>query len=143
MGIDPTLFGGEECFVDAVFEFADVAGPCVGQEFFLSLGCKVDHVDGFFAGEIFEEMAGKGDDIGGAFAQRRDLDGDHGEAVVEVFTEGPFFDKALEIAVSRGDQTKVDRIGFFGSEGLDFAFFEQAQELGLRSQREVADLVHE
>ena len=56
-----------------------------------------------------EEVAREQDDVPLALAQRREPDGHHREAVVEVAPEAPLLHGAAEVRVRRGDDAHVDR----------------------------------
>ncbi len=76
-------------------------------------------------------------------AQRRRAERDDVEAVEEVLTEASAADLLLEIPVGRGDDANVDARSLLRADRLDVAALEDAQHLGLRPRREVADLVEE
>ena len=78
-----------------------------------------------------------------ALAQRRQPDRERVDAVVEVFAEAAVAHELLERPVGRRDQPEVDRDRLVAAEPLEAALLEHAQQLGLRDQRHVADLVEE
>ena len=65
------------------------------------------------------------------------------EAVVEVFAEGLVVDGLEQVAVGGGDDPDVDRQRRAAADALDLALLEDAEELGLGLQGEIADLVQE
>ena len=95
------------------------------------------------AGELLEEVLGEGGDVAVALAQRGQGDREHVEAVVEVLAERPGRDRRGEVLVRRGDEAHVglERLG--PAEALVLARLQHPQELDLRGQRQVADLVEE
>ncbi len=70
-------------------------------------------------------------------------DGEDAEAVVEVFAEGLLADGLEQVAVGGGDDPDVDRDRRTAADALDLALLEDAEELGLGLQGQLADLVQE
>ena len=90
-----------------------------------------------------QEELGELREVLGALAQRRQLDRDDVEPVVEVLAEPAFLHRLLEVDVGGGDQAELglDRLG--AADALDLAFLNRAQQLGLQVEPQVADLVEE
>ena len=82
-------------------------------------------------------------DLLAPIAKRRQFDRDHTQPVVEVLAEFPFCDQLLQIRIRRGDDTHVHGEGGRLAERVDLAGFEEAQQLGLQVETELADLVEE
>ena len=78
-----------------------------------------------------------------AIAQRRQLDRDHVEAVEEILAELPFLHHLPQVDVGRGDDADVDLDRLHAAEPHEVALLDHAQQLGLRLERDVADLVEE
>ena len=88
-------------------------------------------------------MASEQWNVFAALAQRRKLQRNDAQAVVEVLAEAAFGDFLFEVLVGGGDDADV-HVAFFGAaDGADFAFLEDAVELDLHGQGHVADFVHE
>ena len=81
--------------------------------------------------------------VGQPLAQRRDAQRVDVEAIVEVLTEAARLDLALEIAIGGRDDARRDRDGPVAADAHHLPLFEHAQQLGLRRQRQLADLVEE
>ena len=96
-----------------------------------------------FAREFFEEKIRQRGNIFFVFAQRRNVDGDHIQAIVQILAERAFFERGAQIAIRGGDQTHVDFERFGAAEALEFAFLQDAQQLHLNRGRNVADFVEE
>src|SRR5206468_15924 len=90
-----------------------------------------------------QDVLGEERDVLAALAQRRNGDGHDGEAEVEVLAEFPAGDLALQIALRRCDDADVGLDGFVSANATELARLEDAQELGLDVEREIADLVEE
>ena len=67
-------------------------------------------------------------------AQRRNRDGEHAEAIVEVPPEPPFGDLGREVAVGRGDHADVHGPRPLVAHRLELALLEHAKQLGLQLQ---------
>ena len=70
-------------------------------------------------------------------------EGDHVEPVVEVLAEAARRDLLLEILVRRGDHAHVDLDRLGSADALEAVLLEDAQDLRLRHQAHVGDLVEE
>ena len=60
-------------------------------------------------------------------------EGEHVEAVVEVFAEAAGGDFFAQAAVGGGEHAHVERDGHAAAEALDFAFLQHAQQLRLQA----------
>ena len=78
-----------------------------------------------------------------AIAERRELKRHDREAEVEIRAELALRDHLFEVAVSRRDDADVDRDVGVRADRRDDVLLEHAQQLRLRRQRQVADLVEE
>ena len=65
------------------------------------------------------------------------------EAVIEVLAEAALLDEVEQALVGRRDQADVDLHGFLRADRIDLALLDGAQELDLRVERQLADLVEE
>ena len=82
-------------------------------------------------------------DLLAPFAQRRHRQAHDVQAVEEVLAEPPLVDHLLEVGVGRGDDADVDVDRPRLAERVDLARLEEAQQLGLHVERDLADLVEE
>ena len=78
-----------------------------------------------------------------ALAQRRQMDGDDVEPVVQVFAEAPVPDRLLEVAVGGRDHTRVDAHVALAAETREFPVLEHLEQLRLQRRVHLADLVEE
>src|SRR2546423_11874053 len=78
-----------------------------------------------------------------SLAQRRQVDVDDVQAVVEVLAETSLLHHLLQIAVGRGDDADVDLDRLHAAEAHELALLDDTQQLRLRLERNVADLVEE
>jgi hypothetical protein len=97
-------------------------------------------------GEVYEALdlgAEQPGDLLGPIAQRRRHDARRGDAVEEVLAQLAGGDLGAQIAVRRRAEAQIDPARARGAEGQHLAGLEQAEELGLDRQRELAHLVEE
>ncbi|MCZ7626787.1 MAG: hypothetical protein M5R38_14335 [Candidatus Methylomirabilis sp.] len=93
--------------LDDMAQFPDIAGPGIVHE-----GAGGPVVDGedrlpVLRIERIQEMAGEQQDILAALAQRRQIDGDDGQPIVEVLPESGGLDLGVEIPMGGGDDGDV------------------------------------
>ena len=126
-----------------VLQLADVAGPAIQQQPLHRLVGDAELAFLEFLGGAGDEVVDEAGDFVAAFAQRRDREADDVEAVEEVFAEAAGADGVFEVGVGGGDDADVDgqRAGF--TERGDLAGFEEAEQLGLEVEAELADFVEE
>ena len=74
-------------------------------------------------------------DVLGTLAQRRNHDGEHGQAEIEIVPEAAIGDGLLEIAVRCRDDADVDADRARAPESLELAFLQNAQQLRLQLER--------
>ena len=80
-------------------------------------------------------------DVFFAFAERRNLHGNHVQTVIEVFAESFFGDFLLQFAVGGRDNANVDMLGHVRAERADFLVLQHAQEFDLGVQGHIANFV--
>ena len=71
------------------------------------------------------------------------VDADDVQAIVEVFAEASLFHLVLQVDVGRGNDADVNLDRLHAAEAHELALLHHAQQLGLRLDRHVADLVEE
>src|ERR1051326_392037 len=135
--------GHDERAVDHVAQLAHVAVPLVLLQRLDEVGVDVLHLLLFRLVQLLQEEMGEERDILEALAQRRDLAGEDGEAVVEVLAHLPVLNGLLRIAVRRGDDARIDVDLLVAADAPELALLEHAQELDLQLDRHLRDLVEE
>ena len=78
-----------------------------------------------------------------ALAQRRQVDADDVQPVEEVLAEPALLHLVLQVDVGGGDDAHVDLDRLHAAQAHELALLHHAQQLGLRLERDVADLVEE
>ena len=126
-----------------VLELAHVAGPGIAlQQAQRVLGDAADAL-AFLGGKARHEVLRELRHVAEALAQRRHPDGEHVHAVVEVLAELPVAHQLDHVAVGGRDQAEIDLQRFLRSDRIDLAVLQRAQQLHLRVERQLADLVEE
>src|SRR4029453_18617450 len=73
----------------------------------------------------------------------RQLDGDHVDPVVELLPEAPLGDFLAEVAICRRHHPHVDIEEARPAYAANLSLLERAEELALKGQRQLADLIQE
>ena len=136
----PLADGGRE--LQRVLELAHVPGPVVGEERAQRLGREAQRAAGARA-RTREEEDGDGLDVLSPLAQRRQLDGEHLQPIVEVLAEGAGRHALAQVPVGGGDDTGVGLARRRLADALVAPLLQDAQELHLEVERDVAHLVQE
>ncbi len=82
-------------------------------------------------------------DVFASFPQRRQLQGDDVEAVVEVAAEAALAAHGGEVRLGRGDHPAVHRDQLVGAQAFQLVLLQHPQQLDLQVQRHALDLVEE
>ena len=77
----------------------------------------------------------------GALSQRRQHQRNDVDPVIEIRAELSFRDKLFKVPVGRADKAEVDLQRLLAADALELALLQDAQELGLKCGRYLADLV--
>src|SRR5690606_31742566 len=93
--------------------------------------------------ELREEVLDQLRHVREPLRERRHADDEHVGPVEQVLAERTFLDRALEVAVRRGDDARLDGDRAVPTHARDLAVLQRAQQLGLRGGRQLADLVQE
>src|SRR6266853_2772845 len=136
--LDDALITESDRTLQAIFEFADIAGPVIRQHGLHGVAGDLDAASG---SEAFKEERRQDGDVGSALTQRRQRNGDDVEAEIEILAEGSFLVFGIEIAVGGRHNAHVHFDLLITAYGADFFLLEKAQEFGLHLERKLADLV--
>lgn len=93
--------------------------------------------------EAADEMANEGRNVFLAFAQGGHLDRENVETIEQVLAEIARRHLFGQIAVGRRNDANIHLDRAFGTDRIDFAFLQRAQQLDLHVERQFADLVQE
>ena len=124
-----------------VFQFAEVAGIAVMQQGFLGFGAEFV---GLIAVTVFiQQIQNQRAQVFAHFAQRRHVQGDYVEAVIQVLTECAAFDQSFEVFVSCTNNAHIYK-GFPRIADTAHGFFlNGAQEFDLHGKRQIGNFVKE
>src|SRR5690606_19857976 len=92
-------------------------------------------------GEALEEGLRQRAEVPLPAAKRRQVQGHDAQAVVQIFAELTFADPGEQIPVGGADDAHVHVEGPRGADPFDLAGLERAQELGLKLEGKLTDLV--
>src|SRR5439155_46992 len=90
-----------------------------------------------------DEIVDERGDLVAAFAQGRDLEPDHVEPIEQILAKTSFLHSMFEVGVGGGDDADVDRERSRFAKRTDLARLQEAQQLRLEIEAELADLVEE
>ena len=76
-------------------------------------------------------------------AQRRHVDPDHAQAIVQILTELAFGHSLFEVGVGGGEHADVDALGLRLADGHDLLLLQESQQLRLYVDGQIPDLVEE
>src|SRR5579859_1989397 len=126
--------------LDAVLEFADVARPIIlHQRFHRGAG----YVHFRVRRVAFQEPVNEHGDIAAAFAQRGHEERDHVQPKIKIFAEGAVLVGGFEVAVGGRNNTDIHLDALVAADRTDFFFLQDAQQLSLQLQRQLANFIEE
>jgi hypothetical protein len=141
--LDPQhiVFGQNHCPFNDVLELTDISGPGVLLEGFHYGGR--NRLDGtpHFSVEFVDKSPDQQRNILQSVAERRDVDGDNVEPVVEIIAKATTADLFFEVAVRGGDDARVNVSRFGASDPSKFSVLQDSEQLGLDPQRKFSDFV--
>ena len=126
-----------------VLQLADVARPGPLADRREGLGEKRSSPQPCRRSSASQDVLGQRRDVLGAVAERRDDDPGDVEAVEQVLAEPAGGDLLRQVAVGGRDDAGVGAEGLGPADALELALLEDAEDLGLGRQRQLADLVEE
>ena len=126
-----------------ILELTNVAGPSVADQHVHGIAADRGDPLAFFGGEPRKEVAHQLRHVADTLAQRGHDHGEDIQAIVQILAELAFLDELDHVAVRRRDQAEVDLDALLRADGIDLAFLKRTQQLDLRIERELADLVEE
>ena len=129
--------------LDDVLQLARIARPVIRRQHVDRRGGEPADVAAVLGRIALQEVVGEQQHVGLPLAQRRDEDREDVEAVEQVLAEAALLDRPLEILVGRGNQPDVGLQRLVAAEALELPLLQDAQQLDLRRQLHVANLVEE
>jgi len=94
-------------------------------------------------GKTLDEVRDQHRNVFGSFAQGRQRNRKHVQAIVEVSTEAVVADIVHQVAVCGGDDAHVDARGTAAAEPIELSLLEHSEEFRLELERKISDFVEE
>lgn len=129
--------------LEFVAQLADIAWPPVLRKQVEHVGTELQVWLAETVRRFAQEEGRQVRDLFASLSQRRHVDADHAETVVEIFAELAFGHALLEVGVGGRKHSHVDRLGTVFADRHDLALLEKSQQLRLDVQRQVADFIEE
>src|SRR5438093_46824 len=126
-----------------VAELAYVARPRVGQERRARVGGERLGRHAVVGARPAQKVLGERQDVARPLAQRRQREGEHGQAMVEILAEASALDRRSEILVGRRQDPHVDVLVARRAQPAHRALLEHLEQLRLERLGEEAHLVEE
>src|SRR5580698_5520721 len=126
--------------LERILEFAHIPGPIVA----------LDRGESFAAEPCgsaeprpvhLQELVGHHRNVVLMLTQRRKLDRDDTQAIIQIFSKFPGANFSRQIPVRRADHANVDRNRLCAAKPLDHAIFQRTQNFRLRHRIHVADFI--
>ena len=133
----------QQRLLEHALQLADVARPGVAAQQVHRLGGDLADLPAQLPVEAPHVVADQHGQVVAALAQGRQVDREDAQAIVEVGAELPLRRRRLQVAVRGRDQPHVGLDRLVAADPLERLFLQHAQDLALRRQRHVADLVEE
>jgi hypothetical protein len=143
VALDDVAFAHHHRALDRVFELSHVPRPRIDQQVLKRIVAEPLHISIVFFRILAQECVRQDRDIASSHAQRRHVELNDLEPVVEILAEPAFVDELLEVAIGRGYHTHVDFQSFIPADAFKLAFLQEAKQLDLNAWRNFADLVEE
>ena len=138
---DEIAFGQRHGPLQRVLELAHVAGPIIGHDDLEALARQRFRRLAALAGDVLEKRRHEDGNVFAPIAQRRKIDVDHVQPIVEIAAEAAALDVFLQIAVRGRDDADIHRNRLRATDRYRFALLQHAEELDLRGGRHLTDLV--
>src|SRR5262245_46538954 len=117
--------------LDDVFHFANIARPGIpGQEIYRLLREFLTR-PAFFLDPFGQKMLREQGDIFSSFTERRKVQGNDIDPVIQILAELSFADELFEILVGSRDDTHVHFNGLYPTDSCEFPLLKDPQQLGL------------
>src|SRR5438445_605187 len=122
-----------------VAQLTDISGPWISSQTIADQRRKARFATSEFGNESF----GQRQDILYTLAQGRDVEFHHVQAIEEVLAETASFDFVFKIAIGRRQDARIGLQFAIRTDAAEAAILRDAQQLGLKRRRHVADFVEE
>src|SRR5262249_10612260 len=114
--------------LDGILELANVAWPRIAHQARHRLIVHAGHQLPDSASMLLHEMRGEQWNVVGPITQRRHLDRDDVETVIQILLKEAGVDHLHEVAIRCGDDTYIDAFRALRAKRFDFAFLKHPQQ---------------
>src|SRR5579862_3422822 len=134
-------FEGDGAF-DGVFEFADISRPVI--YFKTAHGLRLDAFDvlGHGLRKTPQKLSREQGNIIATFAERRKVNGNHAQTIIQVLSKAPFGNLFLKVLIRGGNHADIHVSFVSAADGSYFPLLKHAIEFYLHGDTHVTDLVH-
>ena len=136
-------FAQDDSAENGVFELAHIAGPGIGLEHRQGVRLDAAHFAAFFGGKARDEVIDEGRDVVFAVAQGRNHDRKDIEAIIQILAEAAGLHHLDHVAIGGGNEPDIDFYGLSGTDRIDLAFLDGAQQFHLHVERQFGDFIEE
>src|SRR5882762_6283642 len=135
--------GKDHRTLDEILQFTNIPWPMPTRE--LSHGRGGNRFDLLIhsAAVLLDEVAGQQGNVLWAFAQRRDADREHVQAIVQVAAEFAILHHFFQVAIGGRYQPYIDLLRSVAAQPFKLTFLQSAQQFGLDLDGNVPDLIQE
>ena len=129
--------------IDSILQLANVAGPAVAGEHRTEIGGELRPRDALLISKAGHEQLRQRHNVLRAVAQRRQIQRQDVEAIVEIFAEKPFLHQLDQVFLRRADHPHIDVHFMILANAAEGAVVEKAQQLGLHARRHLANFIQQ
>src|SRR5216683_6086192 len=126
-----------------IFEFAKISGPGITYGGFHQMLGRNHGLLVEFLAVLLKEMAEEQRNFRGPLAQRRDVDGEHVQAVVQIFTEAARFHRFLNLHVGCGEHPDIHINQLASAQARKLVILQDVQKFRLQMGAHFRDFVEE
>ena len=136
------LTQGQRALED-ILQFTHVTGKPVGAQRRERVGGQVRHLDPEFRALLGQEMRDQQANVVAPFTQRRHVEFNHVDTVVEVLAEFAACNQLCQLPMGGTENAAIDRHLGVGTDGTYALFLDRPQQFDLHMQRQLGDFVKE
>jgi len=129
--------------LDGILQFADVAGPVVVLQHFISVLGDPQPGETAFLGQSLQEESCQQTDVLGAFTEGGNVNPHDVEPVKQIFAKFPLLHFLFQIAMRGGNDADIRPEGLVATHPGIFALLQDAENLALQGHGHVADFIQE
>ncbi len=143
LGLDHAGVADNHGALDRVAQFADIARPGIIVELIEHRFADCGDFADVFVAHLGQQKLHQSGNVFFVFAQRRHVDVEYVEPVIEIAAQLAASHGLVGNLVGRGEDAHIDRGLDLASQTAQFVIFQDAQQLGLGSDRHLADFIQQ